>query len=1283
MSAPAVASAFETGSQVAGGRYRIVRRLGEGGMGVVYEAFDRDRAAHIALKTLLGFDADGLYRFKHEFRTLADLHHHNLVHLYELVAADDGRTVFTMELVHGVDFVTYVRADDRKGTSRRPRDAVASLPPRTREQDTLRPGKPNGAPMRPDGKQAPDPDRMRAALRQLVEGVAAIHAAGKLHRDLKPSNVLVTQEGRVVILDFGVATELHDIDAWMAEGSGETVGTLRYMAPEQIDEGRRLSPASDWYSVGVMLYEALVGRPPFTGAAHEVLTLKSNVDPVAPSACVQSVPPDLDALCTALLRREPEERPSGDEILRRLGATRSSAPPAATPRGDPDAMFIGREGQLAVLRDALDATRSGTAVTVRLSGGPGMGKSTLAHRFLDALVHAGEATVLRGRAYEREEIPYKAIDTLVDALSRHLLQMFEADEPLLLPEGISALAQMFPVLRRVPPIAGRADEGEGDPQTFRARAFAAARALLAQLAERRPLALFIDDAQWGDVDSAMLLLDVLRPPANPPLLLLMTHRDNPAAAASPFLALLREQWPEGVDARDLAVGPLSNENAYELALALLGADDVLSRRTARAVARESLGNPFLIEELARDNQGHAGPEGDTLDVVSLERMVGQRLDRLPGDARRVAEIIAVAGRPVPPSVIGTAAGVEERITEVIGLVCSRRFGRLGMRDGRDVVEAMHDRLREAVVTVLPPATLRTHNERLATALEGRPDADPDTIASHLLLAGLTDRAKPYACAAADQALAAHAYDRALRLYDRALSLGLEGPTKRALQAGRAQALASAGRVEQAAPAFLEAARGADLLHAIDLKRQAAEQFVMAANFDAANETLSQVLGSVGLRMPASRFSLIVLLLVFRLVLRIRGLSTTLRAEESIPRADLVRLDACSSVARLFGVTDPILGAYFQVRALLLALRAGEAFRIAYALGLEGAYLAVDGVATRRKVDQTFALSAEVGERGGHRPRIERSVLPAFRSFAAVVQGRADEALELSDRAAKAILTVGPGMYWALRAVQLNALWALADLGRLDELSCRLERIVAEAVACGDVWTATTLRTGGSFTLAWLGKHTPDEIRAWVAEGIQRWTRRVYHNQHAFAAWTLVVLDLYEGKGRAAYDRMAPEFVRSQRALKFKMEVVHTQARFLRGRAALLAAAQSSGHERRRLLAVARGDARWLWGKGPVHTHHQAAALDAGIADVMGERDRCLAALRDTVERARAARHSLGVAAAQVRLGGLLGDTGEGTRQEGEAFLRSQGVADPARMARMLVPLADPFPTDGGRERSAH
>ena len=119
-----------------------------------------------------------------------------------------------------------------------------------------------------------------------------------------------------MLLDFGLITELERREQTATTGNN-VVGSVPYMSPEQA-AGKRLSRASDWYSVGVMLYEALTGRQPFHARAQDVLSIKQEKDPPPPSVLVAGLPPDLNWLCMGLLRRDPATRPSGDEVLRRL-----------------------------------------------------------------------------------------------------------------------------------------------------------------------------------------------------------------------------------------------------------------------------------------------------------------------------------------------------------------------------------------------------------------------------------------------------------------------------------------------------------------------------------------------------------------------------------------------------------------------------------------------------------------------------------------------------------------------------------------------------------------------------------------------------------------------------------------------------------------------------------------------------------------------------------------------------------------------------------------------------
>src|SRR5262249_27249561 len=153
---------------------------------------------------------------------------------------------------------------------------------------------------------------------QLCAGIAVVHAAGKLHRDLKPSNVLVTRDGRVVVLDFGLAVD------WDPGGVGQTVldhsvsGTPAYMAPEQA-AGAAATSASDFYALGVMLFQALTGRLPFRGGVLEMLAGKQQAAAPAVQRVLASAPDDLARLCDALLQREPRERPNASMLAAELG----------------------------------------------------------------------------------------------------------------------------------------------------------------------------------------------------------------------------------------------------------------------------------------------------------------------------------------------------------------------------------------------------------------------------------------------------------------------------------------------------------------------------------------------------------------------------------------------------------------------------------------------------------------------------------------------------------------------------------------------------------------------------------------------------------------------------------------------------------------------------------------------------------------------------------------------------------------------------------------------------
>ena len=1236
-------------------RYEVLGRLGQGGMGVVYEVFDRERRQLVALKKLLAYDPAALYQFKQEFRTLADVRHKNLVHLHELVVGDGEDVFFTMELVRGTDFLDYVK-------SAATRSSIPSSPLVTRRPPPRgEGGSPAGA---GDRKSDPLPlspadfDRVRPALVQLVEGIQALHAAGKLHRDVKPSNVLVTPEGRVVVLDFGVATELRArAGEASAGGSGEVVGTARYMAPEQADDAQPL-PASDWYSVGVMLYEALVGRPPFTGSAVDVLTMKSMMAPASPDECVQGVPPDLTALCRQLLQSEPEDRPDGFQILRSAGVTRSSAPPdAGGVFPSAEIAFIGRGPQLAAMREAFDAARSGHPVTVRVGGGAGMGKSTLVHHFLDQLAEDGEAVVLRGRAYEREAVPYKAVDTLIDALSRHLLLLAESADELPFPPDVWALARLFPVLRRVPAIDLVVEQPVDDPQSLRRLAFTALRELLTLLAARRPVVLFVDDAQWGDIDSAALLLELLQPPASARLLLVMTYRDE-EEKTSPFLSELRERWPGGAERREIVVDPLRVEDAQKLTLALLGADDELSQRIARAVARESRGSPFLVEELVRSNRGLASASGATLSVVTLDQMIAERLERLPPPARRLIEVVAVGGRPLPVSAIATAAGVEENVDEVVGLLGARRFLRTGLRDGREVVEASHDRIREAIAGQVSPAALRVHHQRLAQALEDVPGADAEAVALHWLGAGDTERVARVARRAAEQASSKLAFDQAARLYRLTLEhTPATSPDLRALRGRLAEALRFAGRYEESARAYLLASEGAPVSERLEFQRAAAEQLLSGGHIDEGKAILHDVLAAVGMRAPRSSLSALFWLIVYRIWLRFLGLRYEERTSEQVSPEDRLRIESLSTVAVGFAVVDVILGACVQARHLVAALRVGDRAQLARAMALEAGQLASNGGRESRRERALIAAASALVEKEGD--DVLRGQLAGALGVGAFLRGRWREAQGYLDVASQ-------GKHASRQTSRLFRLYVSQWLAEMRDARRRLVALCAEAHDRGDLYTPASLLTSTGVAFALL-EGQPERARRDLDGALAKLPHGRYLVQH----WQAVVygsdIDLYCGEPARAYDRVIASLPALKRSFLLRAAFIRILTSFARARYGIASIAQRP-EDRDKRIAEARLLARGLLGEHDEWAKAVSFLILAMAENATGRREAAIAALKEGLKRAEATGTLLYALPARYRLGELLGGTeGEALKTQVLDAFAAQGMGNPARWFDVAFP----------------
>jgi hypothetical protein len=246
--------------------YEILDVLDQGGMGIVYRARQIDLSRIVAVKMMAGAHPSGprLSRFRTECRAIAQLHHPNLVEIFEFGETDVG-PYFSMELVEGGNLTERLKSD----------------PPGFEE------------------------------TAQLVESIARVvhevHQRGIIHRDLKPANILLTPDGVPKVTDFGLA-KLLDEESGHSR-TGEVLGTLAYMAPEQIDPA--IGPVdvqADVYALGAILYELLAGQPPFRAATTQLMRQIVQDDPPAPSTVRSDVPRDLDAISLKCLEKKPEAR---------------------------------------------------------------------------------------------------------------------------------------------------------------------------------------------------------------------------------------------------------------------------------------------------------------------------------------------------------------------------------------------------------------------------------------------------------------------------------------------------------------------------------------------------------------------------------------------------------------------------------------------------------------------------------------------------------------------------------------------------------------------------------------------------------------------------------------------------------------------------------------------------------------------------------------------------------------------------------------------------------------
>jgi tetratricopeptide (TPR) repeat protein len=1234
-------------------RFQVVRRIGEGGMGVVYEAIDVERGERVALKTILHHDADTVARVKHEFRSLQDIHHPNLVTLRELVAdADD--VFFTMDLVDGVDLMTWIRGPRGRVQVSSSPTAIDLRPPglETDTQVDLR-GSTREEPWAYESAErsgvepaAFDEGRLRDVFRQVALGLSALHAAGKVHRDVKPPNVRVTPEGRVVLLDFGLVFE---VDARQLS-DGNVVGTPAYMAPEQASLGP-VGPEADWYAVGVMLYECLTGRRPFEGAAAAVLLAKHYQDPLPPSAFVTGIPRDLEELSLELLRVEPRARPTDEDVRRRL-QVRSSDRPATG-----GAPFVGRDLEIQALERAFGDVLGGGAVTVALLGESGVGKSCLVRRFFDVvLAGRDDVLVLTGRCYERESVPYKALDEVIENLSRRLGRMSRDDVASLIPPGADSLSLIFPAMGRVPALASHPSSPDRDPLEQRRVAFRAIRELLRRLSARQRLVITIDDLQWTDADSVALLQDVLRPPDAPAILLVVTMRGGLTEAGAP--PALVASLPGEV--RAVHVDRLASDDARRLAEVLL-AQAAGAPCDAAAIAKEAGGHPLFIDELVR----HASLARDsTAGALRLDDALWRRVLRLDEASRRVLDVACLLGAPVSQEVVAHAAGVDMgELAHAVSLLRATHLVRTQGARVTDAIEPFHDRVREALVARLDAEARRTSHARIAAALELAKGSDPEVLATHWAGANEPAKAARYALVAAEQAGHALAFERSARLFELALGLLPEAdPRRRGVREQLGDALANAGDCARAATAYEAAAKTAGPMEALDLRRRAAEQLMRAGEMVRGLDAARGVLAAVGLPLPRTMLGAFLALLWFRLLIRLRGLRFVRReAGDVIAPAELTRIDVCWSVAFTLPYADPLAAGVCHARHVLLALGAGDPVRAARALAMEASYLSTSGFKAWPRAERVLAAAKAVADDSGD--PYAQAIVFGLHGIAACTAMHFEESIRILKEAVVRFRAHVPGSAFEITTGSFVLFVAMAYSGRYGELRPLLEGALVNAKERGDRYGEIMLRLG-ILNSTWIFAGEPGRARREIAEARRRMPDGRFRAVNYQALVAECYVDLYDGEYERAYALLHATLPAVRRSLILQLQAYRAEFAALRGRASVACAMNATGRRRAKLLREATRSLRDLGampgGLGRVNVR----MIRANVAVIHGRREEALD-IAEAMASDDADDSWLSRQAARLLLGRLRGDASH-TRAAEEA-LAVRGGAPAIGLIRLYFP----------------
>ncbi len=831
------------------GPYRISRKLGGGGMGVVYEAAHSVTGERVAVKTVRAPTAWLLASIRREIHALSRLRHPGVARIVG-EGVHEGLPYYAMELCGGEtlrDRLDVLYRLHRGGKTSRPEGSTFDSQSRA---ETVREATP--------GQSSPESDReppllhrtmaellpVLSLLRSVCAPLAYLHGEGIVHCDLKPTNIVIRPDGTPVLVDLGVARSGGIGGRDELGAAGAIGGSVGYMAPEQLG-GDLLDPRADLYALGIILYEVLTGHRPFVGGTVAVRYQQLAGPPEPPSGRNEGVPPALDALVLRLLAKRPEDRfghaEDVDAVLAELDVPVREYPPTPPARAylyRPT--LAGRDAALAVLERALDRTVDvGRGQRVFVGGESGVGKTRLALEVVaratqrSMRVVVGQCAVL-GADGTQDSIapPLHPLQPLLLAIADRCGEDPAQTAALLGAHG-KVLAPYAPALLDLPGQREAPDPPPLSPEASRRRLLDAVRERVLSFAEAGPVLLVIDDAQWADELSLALLR--------------MLHGPDFEACGVLVLCLYRTEDLRG-ELADVVRAPGSEAIVLERlddrgVAAMVSGMLALPEAPAallRLLHHRSGGNPFFASEYLRaavaggDLVREGGrwrlraPEdaGATLARLdappSITELLERRLRDLDPRSRALVTLAAVFGREVDGALLLTTAAMDE--ADAAEAIETLRFHQIfEARDG-DRVRFTHDKLREAAYAQASGEERARLHRSAAKAIEAAGGGEDryDALAFHYRRAGMAHEARRYAELAGRRAFAAGVYRKAVEHLAVALDLapargsrgsrgssGARGEPHDPVQRGEllymyGQSLYDVGEIEQSGARLLEA-----------------------------------------------------------------------------------------------------------------------------------------------------------------------------------------------------------------------------------------------------------------------------------------------------------------------------------------------------------------------------------------------------------------------------------------------------------------------------------------------